>query len=185
MPICRCVAAAVLLFKSSSWEICRFCGKKLLGLFYSFGFFGPKEEDLVSTMQNTGLANHSSFLVWSGKGYHLRMLSLWGRQLPYSFVLIRLFTAWWRPKDQQFDPSSARLLLTGEKAFRPSFAIKNSRLTVWADKIVEVLVGVREYYRVLQSITKKNLAHLLGPIFGLVFLCSPFELTRSSRYRLV
>ena len=47
VPICRCVAAAVLLFKSSSWEICRFCGKKLLGLFYSFGFFGPKEEDPV------------------------------------------------------------------------------------------------------------------------------------------
>ena len=30
------------------------------------------------------------------------------------------------------------------------------------------------YYRVLQSITKTNLAHLLGPIFGLVFI--PYNL---------
>ena len=29
------------------------------------------------------------------------------------------------------------------------------------------------YYRVLQSITKTNLAHLLGPIFGLVFTGPP------------
>ena len=33
------------------------------------------KQDPVSTMQKTGLANHSSFLVWSGKGYHLSPLS--------------------------------------------------------------------------------------------------------------
>ena len=30
------------------------------------------------------------------------------------------------------------------------------------------LQSIREYYKVLQSIIKTNLAHLLGPIFGLV-----------------
>ena len=29
--------------------------------------------------------------------------------------------------------------------------------------------SITKYYKVLQSITKTNLAHLLGPIFGLVF----------------
>ena len=33
-----------------------------------------------------------------------------------------------------------------------------------------VLQSFTEYYRVLQSITKTNLAHLLGPLFGLVFI---------------
>ena len=33
-----------------------------------------------------------------------------------------------------------------------------------------VLQNITEYYRVLQNITKTNLAHLLGPIFGLVGL---------------
>ena len=33
-----------------------------------------------------------------------------------------------------------------------------------------VLQSITEYFRVLQSITETNLAHLLGPIFGLV-LC--------------
>ena len=32
-----------------------------------------------------------------------------------------------------------------------------------------VLQSITEYYKVLQSITETNLAHLLGPIFGLVF----------------
>ena len=32
-----------------------------------------------------------------------------------------------------------------------------------------VLLSVTEYCRVLQSITNTNLAHILGPIFGLVF----------------
>ena len=33
-----------------------------------------------------------------------------------------------------------------------------------------VLQSITEYCKVLQSITETNLAHLLGPIFGLVFL---------------
>ena len=40
------------------------------------------------------------------------------------------------------------------------------------DSITEyyrVLQSITEYYRVLQSITETNLAHLLGPTFGLVF----------------
>ena len=55
MTICRCVAAAVLLFKSPSWGNSSVFWQKLLGLFYSFGFFGPQEEDPVLTMQKTGL----------------------------------------------------------------------------------------------------------------------------------
>ena len=35
--------------------------------------------------------------------------------------------------------------------------------------VTEVLQSITDYYRVLQSITETNLAHLLGPIFGLVF----------------
>ena len=33
-----------------------------------------------------------------------------------------------------------------------------------------VLQSVTEYYSVLQNITETNLAHLLGPTFGLVFI---------------
>ena len=32
-----------------------------------------------------------------------------------------------------------------------------------------VLQSITDYYKVLQSITKTNLAHLLRPIFGLVY----------------
>ena len=34
---------------------------------------------------------------------------------------------------------------------------------------IVLLQSVTECYRVLESITKTNLAHLLGPIFGLVY----------------
>ena len=40
-----------------------------------------------------------------------------------------------------------------------------------------MLESITEYYRVLQSITKTNLAHLLRPIFGLVFSWFAFFLT--------
>ena len=60
-------------------------------------------------MQKTILANYSSFLVWSGKGYHLWMWSLWGSQQPFSCVTTT------RPNDQLSDPSLS-LLLNREKA---------------------------------------------------------------------
>ena len=48
-------------------------------------------------------------LVWSGKGYHLWMWSLWGSQQPFCCVTTT------RPNDQPCDPSLS-LLLNREKA---------------------------------------------------------------------
>ena len=67
------------------------------------------KQDPVSTKRKTGLTNFSSFLVWSGKGYHLWMWSLWGSQQPFSCVTTT------RPNDQPSDPSLS-LLLNREKA---------------------------------------------------------------------
>ena len=56
-------------------------------------------QDPVSTMQKTGLANHSSFLVWSGKGYHLYGCDHYGT-VNNHFLLIRPFSAWCHPTEQ-------------------------------------------------------------------------------------
>ena len=45
------------------------------------------EQYPVSSMQKTGWTNHSSFLVWSVKGFHLWMLSFGGIQQPFFCVL--------------------------------------------------------------------------------------------------
>ena len=59
------------------------------------------------------LGQFSSFLVWSGKGYHLWMWSLWGNQQPFSCVLGHFWLGNNQPTNQPGDPS---LLLTSEKA---------------------------------------------------------------------
>ena len=47
-----------------------------------------------------------------------------------------------------------------------------------------MLQSATECYRVLQSVTKTNLAHLLGPIFGLVFYSFPYILSISYAFSL-
>ena len=56
-------------------------------------FWQCMKQDLVSTMQKTGLANYASFLVWSEKKYHLWVSQLWGSQQPF-FWCIWPFLAW-------------------------------------------------------------------------------------------
>ena len=86
------------------------CGQTLLLLMQSCS------SKTVSTLQKTGLTNHSLLLVRSGlgKGFTLDVITS-GRPVYY----IRPFLAWWQLKEQsntQPGDPSASLLLTSEKA---------------------------------------------------------------------
>ena len=75
-----------------------------------------EEQDPVSIMQDfVGRLFLIPGLVWSGKGYHLWMWSLWGSQhQPFTYVLGHLRHGDNRTNEQLGDPR-ASLLLTSDK----------------------------------------------------------------------
>ena len=82
-----------------------------------------EEQDPLSTMQNTGLANYFSFLVWK-KVLPMDVITL--GQSTTIFLCVRPFSAWWQPNDPR-----ASLLFTSESLLQKLLKLKGDQGALW------------------------------------------------------
>ena len=82
-----------------------------------------EEQDPLSTMQNTGLANYFSFLVWK-RVLPMDVITL--GQSTTIFLCVRPFSAWWQPNDP-----SASLLFTSESLLQKLLKLKGDQGALW------------------------------------------------------